>query len=103
MTEEQKTYSIVLHLRRVTYEDAYVAVPVTGAIMIVQDDGTGRIDGEALVAAAIRIGADGRVEWKSEEMRIEAHPVQQPVPEGRFCFDAYYSKPHRASDKAVKA
>ncbi len=87
-----KTYSIVLHLRRVTYEDAYVAVPVTSAIMKVNDDGTGSIDFEAFTAEAIRLGGDNRVEWKIEETRTEAHPLQTPIPEGRSCFDAYYSE-----------
>lgn len=92
MTEESKTYSIALRLRRVIYEDAYVAVPVTDAIVKVNDDGTGSIDPEALVTEAIRIGEDDRVEWKVEETRIEAHPIQAPLPKGRSRFDAYYSE-----------
>ncbi len=92
MTEEQETYSIALRLRRVTYEDAYVAVPVTDAIVKMNDNGTGSIDTEAFVAEAIRIGGDGRVEWKIEEIRIETHPIQKPLPEGRTRFDAYYSE-----------
>ncbi len=93
MTGEQKTVSITLRLRRVIYEDAYVAVPVTNAIIKVNEEGRGSIDFDAFVGEAIRIGEDARVEWKAEEMRIEAHPLQGPVPEGRFLFDAYYSEP----------
>ncbi len=93
MSEEQRTYSIALRLRRVIYEDAYIAVPVTDAIMKANEDGTGSIDIEAFIAEAIRIGGDDRVEWKTEETRIEQHPIQDPLPEGRSRFDAYYSAP----------
>jgi hypothetical protein len=96
MTEEPKTYSIALRLRRVTYEDAYIAVPVTEAIMKANDDGTGSIDMEAFAAEAIRIGGDGRVEWKLEETQTEPHPIQAPLPEGRSLFDAYYSESKKA-------
>jgi hypothetical protein len=92
MSEEQKTYSIALRLRRVVYEDAYVAVPVTDAIIKANDDGTGSIDFEALVAEAIRIGESPGVEWRIEESHSEPHPVQGPRPEDRHTFDAYYSQ-----------
>lgn len=71
MTEEQKAYSIALRLRRVTYEDAYVEAPATGAIVKANDDGTGSIDVEAVVAKAIRIGQDDRVQWMIEETQVE--------------------------------
>ena len=92
MSEEQKTYSIALRLRRVIYEDAYVAVPVTNAIMKANDDGTGSIDFEAFVAETIRIGENEGVDWKFEESHSEAHPLQGPCPEDRHTFDAYYSQ-----------
>ena len=92
MSEEQKTYSIALRLRRVVYEDAYVAVPVTDAILKANGDGTGSIDSEAFVAEAIRVGESAGVEWRIEESHSEAHPVQGPCPEGRHTFDAYYSQ-----------
>jgi hypothetical protein len=88
-TEELKTYLIALRLRRVTYEDAYIAVPVTDAIMEMKDDGTSSINIEAFTAEAIRIGGDDRVEWKIEEMQIETHPIQMPLPEGRSCFESF--------------
>jgi hypothetical protein len=91
MIEEQKTYSIALRLRRMTFKDVYVAVPVTDTIMKVNDDGTGSIDVEAFNVEAIRIGGDDRVEWKVEETQIEAYPIQAPLPEVRSRFDAYYS------------
>ena len=40
MSERPKTYSIALRVRRVTHEDACVAVPVTDAIMRQNDDRT---------------------------------------------------------------
>ena len=91
MTEKPKTHSIAPRLRRVTYEDAYIAVPATSKVVKVGPDGSGSIDFEVLVAEAIRIGGDDRVEWKVEETRTEPHPTQGPLPEGRTCFDAYYS------------
>jgi len=91
MTENRKTHSIVLHLRRVTYEDACVAVPVTTAIVKANEDGAGHVDPETFLKEAIRLGEDNRVEWKVEETKIEAHPVQCPPPEDRFIFDAYYT------------
>lgn len=89
--EEQRTYSIALRLRRVTYEDAYVAVPVTDAILKMDDDGEMRLDFDRFVAAAIQIGGDSRVEWRVESSSTEAHPTQGPKPEDRKSFDAYYA------------
>jgi hypothetical protein len=87
------TYSIALRLRRATYEDAYVAVPVTDAIMEKKADGSRAIDTEALFAAGVRIGQDSRVEWRAESTSIELHPVQQPRPDGRQSVDTYYDLP----------
>lgn len=94
--DESKTYSIALHLQRVVTEDAYVAVPVTAAIITANADGTGSIDYEAFVAEAIRISQSEGVDWKVEETRIEPHPVQSPLPEGRQMFDPYRSTPDTA-------
>lgn len=90
---ENKTFSIALRVRRVIYEDAYVAVPVTDAIMKKKEDGTPGIDFEAFVKEAVRISKDKRVEWKVESSTTEAHPVQQPLPEGRKSFDAFHDLP----------
>jgi hypothetical protein len=91
MKEEPKTYSLALRVRRTTYEDAHIAVPVTSAILKPTEDGTLRIDPEAFVAEAIRISQDPRVEWKIEERKIEPHPIQGPKPEDRQSFDAFYA------------
>ena len=92
MNEENKTYSIALHLRRVIYEDAYVAVPVTDAIMKPNGDGTGTVDYEAFVAEAVKLGEYPGVDWQVEGAHTEAHPVQGPHPEGRRIFDSHYSQ-----------
>ncbi|MFN3149744.1 hypothetical protein [Bremerella sp.] len=86
------TYSIALRLRRVTYEDAYIAVPVTDAIVKPNPDGSMRIAPEALIAEGIRIGQDSRVEWQAESTNIEAHPIQQAAPEDRNTLDAYHDQ-----------
>lgn len=92
MDDTSKTYSVALRVRRVTYEDAYVAVPVTDAIMKKKEDGTPGIDFEKFVAEALRISKDTKVEWKIEESKSEPHPIQQAPPEGRKSFDAYYNE-----------
>jgi hypothetical protein len=102
MTEDPKTYSIALHLRRITYEDAFVAVPVTTAIIKANEEGTGHVDPEAFVKEAIRLGEDNRVEWKVEETKTEAHPVQCPPPEDRSIFDSYYSDSQTFPDEITR-
>ena len=86
------TFSIALRLRRVTYEDAYIAVPVTDAVVRPKPDGSMGVDAEALFAEGIRIGQDSRVEWQLESSHIEAHPTQQAAPAGRTKFDAFYDQ-----------
>jgi len=86
------TYSIALRLRRVTYEDAYIAVPVTDAVVRPQLDGSLLVDPDALWAEGIRIGQDSRIEWQVESSKTEAHPTQQAAPDGRNKFDAFYDQ-----------
>jgi hypothetical protein len=90
MTDDPKTYSIMLRLKRVTYEDAYVAVPVTGRIMTQKEDGTSGIDFDAFVTEAKQISKDARVEWVVESTQVEPHPIQGPKPEDRKCLDGYW-------------
>jgi hypothetical protein len=90
MSDNHETYSVMLRVRRITYEDAYVAVPVTNTIMKENEDGTFGLDVDAFVAEALRISNDGRVEWKVESSQREPHPIQMPKPEDRQEFDAYY-------------
>lgn len=91
MSEERETYSVMLRLQRITYEDAYVAVPVTESIMSKKEDGTLGIDADALVAEALRISEDERVEWQVESVEVMPHPTQGPKPDGRKSFDAFYA------------
>jgi len=79
-------------LRRVTYEDAYIAVPVTEAVVKPKPDGSMGIDPEAIFAEGIRIGQDSRVEWQLESSHTEAHPIQQAAPEGRQKLDTFYDQ-----------
>lgn len=93
MPEQSQTYSIVLRVRRATYEDAYVAVPVTDAILKQNEDGTSGINPEAFVVEAVRLSHDQRVEWRRETSEIEPHPIPGPKPEDRNCFDAFHDGP----------
>ena len=90
MSDKSETHSVMLRVRRITYEDAFVAVPVTNTIMKKNEDGTFGLDVDAFVAEALRISDDGRVEWKVETSQKEPHPIQMPKPEDRQTFDAYY-------------
>jgi hypothetical protein len=91
MSDEPMTLSFTLRLRRVVYEDAFVAVPVTPVTIKQNEDGTTTIDSEALFAEAIRISGDRRIEWKLESTHTEIHPLLIPTPEDRFAFDPYYA------------
>jgi hypothetical protein len=86
MSNEQRSYSIRLRLRRTIIQDAYVSVPVTDAVTRQDEDGEWRVDGEAVFAAGVELGNDARVEWKTEEETTEAHPMQTRMPDDRFCF-----------------
>jgi hypothetical protein len=81
----------VIRLRRTTHEDAYVAVPLTDAVMRTEPepDGTYRIDFEAFVREAVRLSATPGVDWRAEEESVAMHPLQGPVPEGRTVFDVH--------------
>ena len=92
-----KTYSIALRLRRVIYEDAYVRVPVTAAVIEERKDGTRGINFDALVAEGIRIGGDKRTEWKFESSTSECHPLQQAPPEDRLRFCPLFDEPLKHS------
>lgn len=84
--------SIALRVRRVTYEDAYVSVPISDAILK-KDGAKQSINFEAFVAKAIEMSKDKRVEWKVESSNIEAHPTQQQAPPERKRFDGISSRP----------
>lgn len=81
------THSVQARVRRVTIEDAFLAVPVTEAVLNEQPDGSFRLNGEAVFREATRIAADLRVPWQAEFIEIVPHPTQCPRPEDRELFD----------------
>ncbi len=91
MSEEEKTFSVMVRVRRVTQEDAYVAVPLTEAVTREKEDGSIGIDPDAILAEAVRVSQDQRVQWAVESSDTGPHPVQGPMPENRQCFDAFYA------------
>ncbi|MEW6712623.1 MAG: hypothetical protein ACOY0R_09205 [Chloroflexota bacterium] len=90
MSDKAGTHSIMLRIRRITYEDAYVAVPVTDALMRKKEDGSFGLDVDALVVEALRISDDQQVEWQVESSEKEPHPTQKPKPEDRKVHDAFH-------------
>ena len=82
MSDEPRRYSILLRLRRVTTEYAYVNVPVTDAIMTPADaQERATVDTTRLVAEGIRYAADPDVRWIRESQEVGPHPTQTPLPE----------------------
>ena len=90
MTEEAKTYSVSLRLRRIMYEDGYVSVPVTEALSSLSEDGTWHLDGQKVFDEGVRLGRDPRMEWQVESVEIEVHPLQAPRPDDRRPYDPFY-------------
>lgn len=82
---------IVFRVRRTIVEDAYVAVPMTAAIMKKEPepDGSFRIDFDAFVREALRLSQNENVDWAVDEQAVDGHPVQQPVPAGRRVLDVH--------------
>jgi hypothetical protein len=71
-----KATSIVVRLRRVTVETAYVNVPVTAEIASSLNAKSGA---EAIAKAACLLGGNYDVEWHREsEPTLEVHPIQKP-------------------------
>jgi hypothetical protein len=89
--DDREHTCIVLRLQRTVVEDAYVAVPMTAAIMKQEPepDGSCRIDFDAFVREAVRLSGSDSVEWAPEQRTIQPHSVQQPVPDGRRVFDVH--------------
>jgi hypothetical protein len=69
------TYSIQYRVQRITTERAYVQVPVTGAVMSVDD---GKLDVDKVRAAALALAAEPGVKWHVETVAIDVHPIQGP-------------------------
>ena len=82
MSEDKKT-SIVMRLRRITTEVAYVMVPVTTDWLQTKEDLSVRasLDIAKLTQAACQLGTDPLTKWEIEQGPvIEIHPIQQPLP-----------------------
>lgn len=88
MSDEPKTYSIQLRLRREIVQDAYVSVFVDEKVLTQQEDGSLKIDFEKLVAEAVRISNDPRMDWQLESSRVELHPLQAVRPDERSVLDS---------------
>ena len=72
-----ENYSISVRLQRTTVEEAYVAVPVTRAVMQDEpgEDGSYRLDGKKIFAAAVELG--GAADWLPEDQQVVVHPIQK--------------------------
>ena len=89
MSDKNETYSVMLRVRRITYEDAYISVPVSAAIMKRMKMALWVLMlSEAFVAEALRLSDDERVEWRFESAQRVPHPIQMPKPEDRQQFDS---------------
>jgi len=76
---EGRSYSISVRLRRTTFEEAFVSVPVSDAVKQDAPDAQGRfsLDGKKVMDAAIQLGGEPATHWIAEgEPMIELHPVQ---------------------------
>ena len=81
----KRTYSISFRLRRTTYEEAFVSVPVTDDLWQVTPDEQGRIhlDSNKAMEVALSLGARPEICWRLEGTSlVELHPVQVAPNEG---------------------
>ncbi|MFC5006626.1 hypothetical protein ACFPIJ_53495 [Dactylosporangium cerinum] len=85
MPPPDATYSIVVRVRRVTTEDAYIRVPVTDAVVAAELDADGHrhLDGGKVMAEARRLAETGAGAWQVQEQAVDLHPVQNTPPDGR--------------------
>ncbi|WP_223650197.1 hypothetical protein [Hymenobacter psoromatis] len=88
MSDENKTYSVRLRLRREVVEDSYVSVIIDEKVTTEQEDGSFKIDFEKLAAEAIRISTNPQVDWQAESSRTEPHPLQTVMPDERTVLDS---------------
>lgn len=73
------TFSISVRLRRITTEEYYVSVPVTGAVMADQPDDEGKyhLDSAKVFDAAVELGRSASAEWLLESQEVLIHPIQK--------------------------
>jgi hypothetical protein len=84
--EKETTYSVSLRLRRVTFDYAYVSVPVVDNVVKPDEQGVNRIDFGELTRMAIEMSQSPEVVWYREEQNTEPHPVQKAPDEGEKRF-----------------
>ena len=69
--------TIQVHVRRTLIEETSVSVPITDAVVRTAEDGSLRVDGAKIFAAAIELAQSPTQEWSPETApEIEIHPVQ---------------------------
>jgi hypothetical protein len=73
------TFSISVRLQRITTEEYYVSVPVTGAVMADQPDADGNyhLDSAKVFDAAVELGRSASAEWVLESQEVLSHPIQK--------------------------
>lgn len=79
-SNENNTYSISIRMKRTTIEHGFVKVLVTGDLINLQPDGTGRLNVEKVFGRGIETGNKSDVTWDLEDQIIETHPIQSPPP-----------------------
>ena len=78
--KEPQTYSVSVRLQRTTLESAFVSVPVSPDLIVVQPDGSGKLDAEKLFARAIEMGRNPGCVWEAESLDVQLHSIQMPPP-----------------------
>jgi hypothetical protein len=84
--EGEATYSVSLRLRRVTFEYAYVSVPVVDDVVKPDEQGVNRIDFGELTRIAIEMSQSPEVTWYREEQNTVPHPLQKAPDAGEKRF-----------------
>lgn len=80
---EPKSYSIILRLRRITIEEAFVSVPVTEELLRQELDERGyrHLDVDKMTKMALSLGRQPETRSMLEsEPIVEPHPIQTAPP-----------------------
>ena len=80
--------SIQARVKRITIEDAYISVPITNELFEDKpgEDGKYHLNMEAFWKKAAELSSNLSVEWKVEEILVEPHNIQKPIPIDRKPF-----------------
>jgi hypothetical protein len=74
------SYSVSFRLQREITEVAFVSVPITEDLLIIQPDGTRKIDVTKTTHRAVELGNAPTLTWMPEGQQIRPHPIQTPPP-----------------------